>query len=327
MRSSRASANAAPASSSRRSRPTGAAIPATSPTRTRHHWEVAWNPFWPIRDDGRIAFPRDYDEPPATDPGGRRVRRRRAASHRSGRRAATCRAGSPRRRARRAAHAVAAPRFRGRAALPVMRRTGARPEVGAAARRRRPGPPPPADRSTHEPLEDGGDQRRHVAADDEDALQGRIERAQPGGQAGQRATERNVVLRDRHVRRDVADGPLIRLRRCRWRPGAGARRRDRASGVPRSVRRACRDRSATSDRRRGRSPRARSSCRGDRSPRTGTWPSGVRRRMPRRSRSSRIAITYLRLVPVASRYVAGVSGAVDAMTSACAARSRYVAMA
>ena len=23
-----------------------------------HHWEVAWNPFWPIRDDGRIAFPR-----------------------------------------------------------------------------------------------------------------------------------------------------------------------------------------------------------------------------------------------------------------------------
>jgi uncharacterized glyoxalase superfamily protein PhnB len=24
-----------------------------------HHWEVAWNPFWPVRDDGRIAFPRD----------------------------------------------------------------------------------------------------------------------------------------------------------------------------------------------------------------------------------------------------------------------------
>ena len=23
-----------------------------------HHWEVAWNPFWPIREDGRIAFPR-----------------------------------------------------------------------------------------------------------------------------------------------------------------------------------------------------------------------------------------------------------------------------
>jgi uncharacterized protein len=22
-----------------------------------HHWEVAWNPFWPIREDGRIAFP------------------------------------------------------------------------------------------------------------------------------------------------------------------------------------------------------------------------------------------------------------------------------
>jgi catechol 2,3-dioxygenase-like lactoylglutathione lyase family enzyme len=24
-----------------------------------HNWEVAWNPFWPIREDGRIAYPRD----------------------------------------------------------------------------------------------------------------------------------------------------------------------------------------------------------------------------------------------------------------------------
>ncbi len=24
----------------------------------RHHWEVAWNPFWPVRTDGRIDFPR-----------------------------------------------------------------------------------------------------------------------------------------------------------------------------------------------------------------------------------------------------------------------------
>ena len=37
----------------------------------------------------------------------------------------------------------------------------------------------------------------------------------------------------------------------------------------------------------------------------GRWPSGVRRRTPRRSRSARIAITYLRLVPVASRRAAG----------------------
>lgn len=22
-----------------------------------HHWEVAWNPFWPMRDDGRIDLP------------------------------------------------------------------------------------------------------------------------------------------------------------------------------------------------------------------------------------------------------------------------------
>ena len=23
-----------------------------------HHWEVAWNPFWPVREDGRIDFPK-----------------------------------------------------------------------------------------------------------------------------------------------------------------------------------------------------------------------------------------------------------------------------
>lgn len=23
-----------------------------------HHWEVAWNPSWPIREDGRIAYPK-----------------------------------------------------------------------------------------------------------------------------------------------------------------------------------------------------------------------------------------------------------------------------
>ncbi|HET8784422.1 MAG TPA: VOC family protein [Candidatus Limnocylindrales bacterium] len=23
-----------------------------------HHWEVAWNPSWPIREDGRIDFPK-----------------------------------------------------------------------------------------------------------------------------------------------------------------------------------------------------------------------------------------------------------------------------
>lgn len=24
-----------------------------------HHWEVAWNPFWPVREDGRIAYPKE----------------------------------------------------------------------------------------------------------------------------------------------------------------------------------------------------------------------------------------------------------------------------
>ena len=47
----------------------------------------------------------------------------------------------------------------------------------------------------------------------------------------------------------------------------------------------------------------------------GTWPSAVRRRIPRRSRSARIAMTYLRLVPVASRSAAGVSGAAPARAS------------
>ena len=41
----------------------------------------------------------------------------------------------------------------------------------------------------------------------------------------------------------------------------------------------------------------------------GTWPSGVRRRIAAPIEVPRIAITYLRLVPVASRSAAGVSGA------------------
>ena len=55
----------------------------------------------------------------------------------------------------------------------------------------------------------------------------------------------------------------------------------------------------------------------------GTWPSGVRLRTPRRPRSSRIAITYLRLVPVASRSAAGVSGDAPASSSARRSSSRY----
>ena len=54
----------------------------------------------------------------------------------------------------------------------------------------------------------------------------------------------------------------------------------------------------------------------------GTWPSGVRRRTPRRSRSARIAMTYFRLVPVASRNAAGVRGEVAARESAVASRAR-----
>ena len=53
-----------------------------------------------------------------------------------------------------------------------------------------------------------------------------------------------------------------------------------------------------------------------------TWPSAVRRRTPRRSSSSRTAMTYLRLVPVASRRSAGASGRPAASRSAVASRRR-----
>src|SRR5438034_11649553 len=54
----------------------------------------------------------------------------------------------------------------------------------------------------------------------------------------------------------------------------------------------------------------------------GTCPASVRRRSPRRSRSARMAMTYLRLVPVASRKAAGVSGARDDIASAWTSSAR-----
>ena len=53
----------------------------------------------------------------------------------------------------------------------------------------------------------------------------------------------------------------------------------------------------------------------------GTWPASVRRRTPRRSRSSRMAMTNFRLVPVASRKAAGVRGPAPAIAVARAASS------
>ncbi len=83
---------------------------------------------------------------------------------------------------------------------------------------------------------------------------------------------------------------------------------------------ACHCRIVAKRRRPGRFPRS-SGHRSDRSSRsgptepggqcrarTGPMTLGVRRRIPRRSRSSRIAMTYFRLVPVASRSAAGASG-------------------
>ena len=127
-------------------------------------------------------------------------------------------------------------------------------------------------------------------------------------------------------------------------PRRPARGRDGAAGGRRAPPRACRCRSGSTRRRQARS-RRRSSV-GLRLPRRRravvaaaparrrasifaprTWPASVRWRSPRRSRSSRITSTYLRLVPVSSRNAAGVSGPRAAIVMARATRSRCVAAA
>ena len=98
----------------------------------------------------------------------------------------------------------------------------------------------------------------------------------------------------------------------------------------RSARRACRARSGATRRPPG---RCRRSCIAARSwPAAGafgpgTWPAGVRRRIARRSRSSRMAMTYLRLVPVASRQARRGQRLAAASRRAIAASSRYVDIA
>ena len=145
----------------------------------------------------------------------------------------------------------------------------------------------------------------------------------PGERASRMARRRGppATPAGRRVRRRVRARTTTTTSVARPRP---RRSRGRAAAGRRSARRACRGRSATSDRPPGRRPRRARSSR-DRRPGAvgpGTWPAGVRRRIARRSRSSRIAITYLRLVPVASRKAAGVSGPARPAQRPRAARSR-----
>ena len=75
-------------------------------------------------------------------------------------------------------------------------------------------------------LEHGRHHRRHVAPDDEDALDGRVEGMEPGRQRGQRPLERKLVAHG--GRTGSFDGDV------RW-PDHHDLRRDRADGVDRVV--------------------------------------------------------------------------------------------
>jgi hypothetical protein len=57
-----------------------------------------------------------------------------------------------------------------------------------------------------QPLEDRRDERRHVATDDEHALDPWIERAQPRGDPTQRTLVRAIVVGHRHIRWDARPG-------------------------------------------------------------------------------------------------------------------------
>ena len=280
-----------------------------------HHWEVAWNPFWPMRDDGRI------DSRPAR---GRRASMSRSVRP-SGRRVAT------RPRGRASSTSSTAPSRRS----PASSRRRTRPRrlarsarAGSRAVRRPPGSPRwrPPERVESRPSTAG----TSVGMSPPTTMtrSAAVSARGPASSAGERPLERSGV-----VHQVTPSGtPRIALGRGdhhdrRRRPPGQRRSRGRAAAGRRSARRACRGRTATSARRPGRSRRSARSLRvvptepAGRAPSgPGTCPSGVRRRIARRSRSSRIAITYLRLVPVASRKAAGVSGARAAIAMARAAR-------
>ena len=138
-----------------------------------------------------------------------------------------------------------------------------------------------------------------------DALDRRIQRGEPGRETGERALERDRILGDLDARRH---GEVRAGRHDDDDVG-----RNGADGIDGVVE----QRPAVDDLGELVAPEPRrpatgkhdrpdplghgTACCGRGAFGPGTWPSGVRRRMARRSRSSRMAITYLRLVPVASR--------------------------
>ncbi len=171
--------------------------------------------------------------------------------------------------------------------------------------------------------ENGRDHRGHVAPDDDDPLDPGVKGAQTHGQAGERSLERRVVMDEVDVARDVRDRADRRDDDDLGRDVAEAlddvvEHRPSLDGFDHLVASESRG-AATGEDDRGDSL-GHLAATGALGP--GTWPSGVRRRMARRSRSSRIAITYFRLVPVASRKAAGVRGRSLAIARALAARSR-----
>ena len=169
---------------------------------------------------------------------------------------------------------------------------------------------------------------RHVAADDDRETRDRVgdPPLEHGGEGRQRAPERLAVPDDRRRARRQPGGPSRSPgpRRSRSSAIGARRRRSSARGGARPSSSAA---SLSLPNRLDRPPArtiavitpAPASGRGH----PGMWPSGVRCRIPRRSRSSRIARTYFRLVPVASRNAAGVSGPDRARSRATAARRWY----
>ena len=169
-------------------------------------------------------------------------------------------------------------------------------------------------------VEHGADERRHVAADDQDQRRRAPREARPAGPSA-------------GLRRRPGPGRSAR-------PAAGSasasgaattstsstQRPDGVDGVPSSGRPSIGSASLSRPNRLDRPP-ARTSpvtvgsvIRRHLSPRAlaarGRGRPGSGAGSPRRSRSARIAMTYLRLVPVASRNAAGVSGSVAAIASA-----------
>jgi hypothetical protein len=167
---------------------------------------------------------------------------------------------------------------------------------------------------------------RHVATDDDHTLDRARQRRQPGRQPGQRSLVGRLVVDTRDPVRQgtlVAGGEDDHDEVDERRHGSDGAMQERHGTdrlgqlvAPETTGRAAGEHHGAGPGGGHHEPTA------DDALGPGTWPAGVRRRTARRSRSSRIAMTYLRLVPVASRNAAGVSGSSAANRRAVVVRSR-----